>query len=122
MPLLRRVPLTDGNGRPVLFPWGTTDPVLRPDAPAVVISTLQAEGWNPDHHAYEMARSQTIEMMIDARAWFSFLNYAGGRCADFGRNASTCSGSVVKYGPPIRSTQYGTAAITASRHSAIALG
>ena len=106
----------------MLSHWGTKDPVIGPDAPAGVVSTLQAGGWNLDHHAYEMARSQTIEMMIDARAWFSFLNYAGGRCADFGRNASTCSGSVVKYGPPIRSTQYGTAAITASRHSAIALG
>jgi predicted esterase len=63
--------LADGDGRPVLFQWGTKDPVIGPDAPAEVISALQAGGWNLDHHAYEMAHSQTIEMMIDARAWLS---------------------------------------------------
>lgn len=63
--------LSDGDGRPVLFQWGTKDPVIGPDAPAEVISTLQAGSWNLDHHAYEMAHSQTIEMMIDARAWLA---------------------------------------------------
>ena len=47
--------LSDGDGRPGLFQWGTNDPVIGPDAPAEVISTLQAGGWNLDHHAYEMA-------------------------------------------------------------------
>ena len=71
MPLLRRVPLTDGDGGPVLFHWGTKDPVIGPDAPAEVVSTLQAGGWNLDHHAYEMAHSRIIKMMIDARSWLS---------------------------------------------------
>ena len=34
----------------------------------------------------------------------------GARCADLGRNALHSAGSVSMYGPPIRSTQYGTAA------------
>src|SRR5205814_10332953 len=40
----------------------------------------------------------------------------------FGRNAFTTRSCVVRYGPPMRSTQYGTAGITASRHSRIAAG
>ena len=39
-----------------------------------------------------------------------------------GRNAAIRVSSVVRYGPPIRSTQYGMAGNTASRHSPIALG
>ena len=30
-----------------------------------------SRGLEPDHHVYEMAHSQTIEMMINARAWLS---------------------------------------------------
>ncbi|MEM7339945.1 MAG: hypothetical protein AAF467_14920 [Actinomycetota bacterium] len=61
--------LSSGDGRPVLFQWGTNDPVIGPDAPKEVISTLDAGGWDLRHHSYEMAHSQTIEMMIDGRDW-----------------------------------------------------
>src|SRR5262245_52633566 len=40
----------------------------------------------------------------------------------FGRNAFTTASLVVKYGPSIRSTQYGIAGKTASRQSRMALG
>jgi len=65
------VDLGNGNGRPVLFQWGTKDPVIGPDAPLEVISTLEAGGWDLRHHSYEMSHSQTIEMMIDARDWLA---------------------------------------------------
>ena len=45
--------------------------MIGPDAPAEVISTLEAGGCNLDHHVYEMEHSQTMETMIDARAWLS---------------------------------------------------
>ncbi len=44
------------------------------------------------------------------------------RHAPFGRKAVTTASFVVRRGPPIRSTQYGTAGITAKRHSRIAAG
>src|SRR6185503_15367813 len=44
------------------------------------------------------------------------------RSADLGRNALTTASWVSMYGPPIRSTQYGTAANTPSSVSRIALG
>ncbi len=65
------VDLSGGDGRPVLFQWGTRDPVIGPDQPKEVISTLADGDWNLRHHAYDMAHSQTIEMMIDAREWLA---------------------------------------------------
>lgn len=65
------VDLSGGGGRPVLFQWGTSDPVIGPDQPGEVIGVLEAGGWDVRHHAYDMAHSQTIEMMIDARDWLA---------------------------------------------------
>ncbi|MEM7141654.1 MAG: hypothetical protein AAF548_11540, partial [Actinomycetota bacterium] len=65
------VDLSGGEGRPALFQWGTKDPVIGPDAPHEVISTLSDGGWALRHHSYEMAHSQTIEMMVDARDWLA---------------------------------------------------
>ena len=67
----RDLDLSNGDGRPALFQWGTKDPVIGPDQPNDVISTLGAGGWDLRHHAYDMAHSQTIEMMIDARDWLA---------------------------------------------------
>ncbi|MEM9651168.1 MAG: hypothetical protein AAGA65_03660 [Actinomycetota bacterium] len=63
--------LSNGDGRPALFQWGTRDPVIGPEPPKKVIETLDAGGWELRHHAYDMAHSQTIEMMIDAREWLA---------------------------------------------------
>ncbi|MEM9464055.1 MAG: dienelactone hydrolase family protein [Actinomycetota bacterium] len=63
--------LSNGVGRPVLFQWGTEDAFIGPEQPKDVIAALSAGGWNLRDHAYEMAHSQTIEMMVDARDWLS---------------------------------------------------
>ena len=65
------VDLSNGDGRPVLFQWGTRDIVIGPDQPKEVIATLESGGWDLRHHAYDMAHSQTIEMMVDAREWLA---------------------------------------------------
>lgn len=65
------VDLSHGDGRPALFQWGTRDPVIGPDQPREAIAVLEAGGWEVRHHAYDMAHSQTIEMMIDAREWLA---------------------------------------------------
>lgn len=65
------VDLSGGDGRPVLFQWGTQDPVIGPDRPREVIAALEDGGWDLRHHAYDMAHSQTLEMMTDARDWLA---------------------------------------------------
>ncbi len=65
------VDLSAGDGRPVLFQWGTKDPVIGPDQPQEVIAALNEGGWDLRDHSYEMAHSQTIEMMVDAREWLA---------------------------------------------------
>ena len=65
------VDFTGGDGRPVLYQWGTRDLFIGPDQPKDVISTLRAGGWDLRDHAYDMAHSQTIEMMVDARDWLA---------------------------------------------------
>ncbi|MEM1333030.1 MAG: hypothetical protein AAGG08_06175 [Actinomycetota bacterium] len=65
------IDLSGGDGRPALFQWGTKDPVIGPDQPQEVIAALADGGWDLRHHSYEMAHSQTIEMMIDARDWLA---------------------------------------------------
>ncbi|MFP5021180.1 alpha/beta hydrolase [Pseudonocardia phyllosphaerae] len=65
------IDLSGGDGRPALFQWGTKDPVIGPDQPREVIAELEAGGWDVSHYSYDMAHSQTIEMMVDARAWLA---------------------------------------------------
>lgn len=65
------VDLSNGNGRPALFQWGNRDGFIGPDRPGEVIAALSDGGWNLRHHEYEMAHSQTIEMMVDAREWLA---------------------------------------------------
>jgi len=67
------VDLSGGEGRPALFQWGNRDVFIGPDQPKEVIATLEAGGWDLRHHEYDMAHSQTIEMMIDAREWLAGL-------------------------------------------------
>ncbi len=65
------VDLSSGDGRPALFQWGTRDAFIGPDQPKDVIAALGEGGWDLRNHAYDMAHSQTIEMMIDAREWLA---------------------------------------------------
>lgn len=65
--------LGNGNGRPALFQWGNKDGFVGPDRPKDVIAALKAGGWDLRDHEYDMAHSQTIEMMVDAREWLAGL-------------------------------------------------
>ncbi len=65
------IDLSAGADRPALFQWGTKDPVIGNEQPQEAIAALKDGGWNLSDHSYEMAHSQTIEMMIDARAWLA---------------------------------------------------
>ena len=63
--------LSGGNGRPALYQWGTRDIFIGQEQPKEVIAGLDGGGWDLRHHAYDMAHSQTIEMMVDAREWLA---------------------------------------------------
>ncbi|MDE0178255.1 MAG: hypothetical protein OXP36_06625 [Gammaproteobacteria bacterium] len=65
------VDLSSGDGRPALYQWGTRDPLIGSDQSKDVIAALGEGGWDLRHHAYDMAHSQTIEMMVDARDWLA---------------------------------------------------
>lgn len=65
------IDLGAGDGRPALFQWGTRDAFIGPEQPKDVIATLAGGGWDLRDHAYDMAHSQTIEMMVDARDWLA---------------------------------------------------
>ncbi|MGB0614642.1 MAG: alpha/beta hydrolase [Acidimicrobiales bacterium] len=68
------VDLSTGDGRPALVQWGTRDLIVTTDQAEAVAASLEAGGWNTQVHAYDMAHSQTIEMMIDARAWLASID------------------------------------------------
>ena len=68
------VDLGAGDGRPALFQWGTRDPIISADRAEAVAAALDAGGWALQAHAYDMAHSQTIEMMVDARAWLASID------------------------------------------------
>ena len=65
------IALDNGDQRPALFQWGSRDAFIGPDQPQQAIAILGEGGWDLRHHGYDMAHSQTIEMMIDARDWLA---------------------------------------------------
>ena len=68
------IDLSNGGGRPALFQWGTRDPIVGADRAEPVAKTLGDGGWALSEYAYDMAHSQTIEMMIDARTWLAAID------------------------------------------------
>lgn len=62
-----------GHGRPALIQVGEHDPIITPDRGRAAASALAEAGWNVDTHGYEMAHSQRIEMMVDAKAWLATI-------------------------------------------------
>ncbi len=68
------VDLGAGDGRPALFQWGTRDPIVPAERAEAAASALRDGGWSLSAHAYDMAHSQTIEMMIDARTWLAAID------------------------------------------------
>ncbi len=65
------VDLSAGDGRPALYQWGTRDEIVGLEQPKAAIAALTGGGWDVSDHEYDMAHSQTIEMMIDAREWLA---------------------------------------------------
>mgnify|MGYP001821125061 CR=1 FL=1 len=60
-----------GAGRPALIQVGEHDPIIPPDRGRAAAGALADAGWDVSLHGYEMAHSQRIEMMIDARDWLA---------------------------------------------------
>jgi len=60
-----------GTGRQALIQVGEHDPIITPDRGHAAAAALEGAGWNVADHGYDMAHSQRIEMMIDARAWLA---------------------------------------------------
>ena len=62
-----------GAGTPALIQFGERDPIITPDRGRAAAGSLRAAGWNVTEARYDMAHSQTIEMMVAARAWLSLV-------------------------------------------------
>jgi phospholipase/carboxylesterase len=63
-----------GAGTPALFQVGEKDPIITPDRGREAAGVLSAAGWDVTLESYDMAHSQCIEMMIDARDWLAGLD------------------------------------------------
>jgi phospholipase/carboxylesterase len=61
------------DGRPALLQAGRHDAIIAPERTTAAADELGAAGWEVTLRDYDMAHSQTIEMMIDARAWLDTL-------------------------------------------------
>lgn len=60
-----------GRGTPALIQYGLEDPIIWPERATEVASELQRAGWDVTVAGYDMAHSQCIEMMVDARTWLA---------------------------------------------------
>jgi predicted esterase len=58
-------------GTPALIQVGERDAIIPPERGRAAASTLRDAGWNVTDAGYDMAHSQCIEMMIDARRWLA---------------------------------------------------
>ena len=65
------IDLTAGAGTPALIQYGEIDEIIAPDVTRDVAKRLGDAGWIVTDGGYDMAHSQHIEMMIDARDWLS---------------------------------------------------
>lgn len=63
--------LTTGSGRPALIQVGDQDPIITPDRGRAAAAALDSGGWSVTTNGYDMAHSQRIEMMIDAKSWLA---------------------------------------------------
>ncbi|NNE12650.1 MAG: hypothetical protein HKN41_10465 [Ilumatobacter sp.] len=62
-----------GDGRAALVQVGEHDEIIDPDRGRSAAEHLAAAGWSVDVHGYDMAHSQRIEMLVDAREWLARL-------------------------------------------------
>jgi len=63
--------IDSGRGRPALIQVGERDPIIPPDRGRGAASALTDAGWDVSIQGYDMAHTQRIEMMIDARSWLA---------------------------------------------------
>lgn len=62
-----------GRGRRALVQYGELDQIITPDRTKAAADTLDSAGWDVSTHGYQMAHSQRIEMMVDAKAWLAAI-------------------------------------------------
>ncbi|MCP3913511.1 MAG: hypothetical protein GY929_00655 [Actinomycetia bacterium] len=60
-----------GDRRPALVQYGRRDAIIPAERTKAVATALEAAGWDCRVEGYDMAHSQTVEMMIDARQWLA---------------------------------------------------
>lgn len=58
---------------PALVQYGERDAIVTPEVATSAAATLRKWGWEVTDRGYDMAHSQRIEMMIDARDWLANL-------------------------------------------------
>ncbi len=65
--------LSPGSGaaRPALVQVGERDAIITPDRGRAAAAALDAAAWDVSVRGYDMAHSQRIEMMVDARDWLA---------------------------------------------------
>jgi phospholipase/carboxylesterase len=75
LPEVSGVPLelAAAGGTPALVQVGERDPIITPDRGRAAAGALRDAGWSVTERGYDMAHSQRIEMMIDARAWLAAI-------------------------------------------------
>lgn len=62
-----------GRGRPALIQVGERDPIITPDRGRAAADALTGADWQVTTHGYDMAHSQRIEMMVDAKSWLAAI-------------------------------------------------
>ncbi len=62
-----------GAGTPALIQHGTADPIISVARATASATLLGDAGWHVTSVGYEMGHSQTIEMMVDARAFLAAI-------------------------------------------------
>jgi phospholipase/carboxylesterase len=60
-----------GGGRQALIQVGELDQIMPPSRGRAAAAALGEAGWRVSIHGYEMAHTQRIEMMADARTWLA---------------------------------------------------
>ena len=66
--------LAAGAGTPALIQVGERDGIITPDRGRAAAAALAGAGWDVTERGYDMAHSQRIEMMVDARDWLAAIS------------------------------------------------
>jgi phospholipase/carboxylesterase len=65
--------LAAAAGTPVLVQLGEHDAIITPDRSRAASAALADAGWDVTERAYDMAHSQRLEMLADARDWLGTI-------------------------------------------------